>query len=89
MYINTLKVIKMLLMIYKNIFLAYVPSGYLGCYVDKSERILSDRMPNSASNTGDECKQKCKAAGYRYAGTEVRFVLFYYILTDIIPGLLK
>ncbi|XP_060575371.1 uncharacterized protein LOC132732864 [Ruditapes philippinarum] len=48
----------------------YVPSGYLGCYIDKVERILSHRMPNSANNNGDQCKQKCEAAGYRYAGTE-------------------
>ncbi|XP_060567244.1 uncharacterized protein LOC132726017 [Ruditapes philippinarum] len=55
---------------------AYVPSGYLGCYIDKIARILSHRMPNSAHNSGDQCKKQCKAAGYRYAGTEFTYECF-------------
>ncbi|XP_053373927.1 uncharacterized protein LOC128546231 [Mercenaria mercenaria] len=32
---------------------------------------MSGRVSDSNTNSGDECKRRCKAAGYRYAGTEV------------------
>jgi hypothetical protein len=51
--------------------LVYRPPGYIGCYTDKRERILSETMYISNLNTGDACIQQCKNADYRYAGTEV------------------
>ncbi|XP_060567882.1 xylosyltransferase oxt-like [Ruditapes philippinarum] len=48
----------------------YVPNGFIGCYKDKRDRILSTSLYSSDSITGDVCKQDCKDAGYRYAGTE-------------------
>jgi hypothetical protein len=53
------------------IFIVAYPSGYMGCWTDQPTRIMSGRVSDSNSNTGAECKRRCKAAGYRYAGTEV------------------
>jgi hypothetical protein len=49
-----------------------MPLGLVGCYVDKPDRILSNEVADNKLNTGDSCKQQCKNAGYRYAGTQVK-----------------
>ncbi|XP_053398399.1 uncharacterized protein LOC128546069 [Mercenaria mercenaria] len=46
--------------------------GYLGCFEDSGYRLLNESLRSSFSNTGEECKQRCERAGFRYAGTEYR-----------------
>ncbi|XP_045196808.2 uncharacterized protein LOC123551734 isoform X3 [Mercenaria mercenaria] len=48
-----------------------VQEGYLGCYKDYHKRVLQGKRENfKSSNSGDKCKEFCKSAKYRYAGTE-------------------
>ncbi|XP_060599785.1 uncharacterized protein LOC132753346 isoform X2 [Ruditapes philippinarum] len=50
---------------------AYRPDGYIGCFRDWSNRILTGKSRISkTNNSGDECIKFCKADSYRYAGTE-------------------
>ncbi|XP_060599826.1 sialate:O-sulfotransferase 1-like [Ruditapes philippinarum] len=44
------------------------PVGYIGCFDDGGGQQLPIRLKSSDTNSGDECKQRCK--GYRYAGTK-------------------
>ncbi|XP_053398178.1 uncharacterized protein LOC128556635 [Mercenaria mercenaria] len=49
---------------------AYYPDGYKGCYVDKEDRILEVKLPDSQTNSGNNCKYRCTVFEYQYAGTE-------------------
>jgi len=44
---------------------------YLGCFVDTLPRKLERNMGDSNTNTPTECLNRCKTAGYIYAGVQV------------------
>ncbi|XP_053389711.1 uncharacterized protein LOC123562081 [Mercenaria mercenaria] len=44
--------------------------SYKGCYVDKVDRILELKLPDSQTNSGYTCKHRCTVSQYQYAGTE-------------------
>ncbi|XP_060604631.1 uncharacterized protein LOC132757379 isoform X2 [Ruditapes philippinarum] len=50
----------------------FTPSGYIGCFFSYPGFLNSihyKRLSASFNNTGTECKDRCKAEGFRYAGT--------------------
>ncbi|XP_053397198.1 uncharacterized protein LOC123551714 isoform X2 [Mercenaria mercenaria] len=51
---------------------AYVPEGYIGCFIDSGNRALNGKRRQFYPNSGTICKSFCRAYGYRYAGTEGR-----------------
>ncbi|XP_053398181.1 uncharacterized protein LOC128556637 [Mercenaria mercenaria] len=49
---------------------AYVPEGYIGCFIDYRYRVLNGKGKQFHPNSGNRCKNFCRGYGYRYAGTE-------------------
>ncbi len=45
-------------------------SAYIGCYADSNNRDLSYFGYSSGNNSTETCVSACKAAGYKYAGTQ-------------------
>ncbi|XP_060600414.1 sialate:O-sulfotransferase 2-like [Ruditapes philippinarum] len=44
--------------------------GYIGCFLDKPDRILEVKFPDSEENNSYRCKDLCRVFRYKYSGTE-------------------
>jgi hypothetical protein len=49
--------------------------GYIGCFLDKPDRILEVKFPDSEENNSYRCKELCRVFRYKYSGTEVNWLI--------------
>ena len=60
-------------------------TGYLGCFIDKSDRDLPHaKLINSPDMNHDMCKLHCYNSGYIYAGLQVSDLFLFVQPWDII-----